>query len=196
MRHASWIACLVVALLVGVRVAALRREGEALRADEVAARAVVERIFAAEIGRSRAPPAGDPIGPFAFLSTLVAEGRLAGLAPVAAAGERDVWRAGDYLFLVRLLTPLGRPLARRPDDPSREQRLGSDFELWAWPVNRSKSSLALYFASDAGQLYQGDNGRFAGPSAHPESGDPPSKRLQTDPDLADDDWIAVASLAR
>lgn len=203
MRHTIVVLVFVALALLGWRVAAVVASGHAQHAREVAARAVALRILAAEkerfAERARGAPApgSDPLGPYAFLATLVAEKRVAGLVQVAASEERDLWRNDHYVFHVRLLNKLGRPLAKRPERPEEEPGLGAEFELWAWPLERRSTSLALFFASDSGMLLQGDNGAFAGWRARPEDvQELPPVTLEKDPELdgAGDQWIVVADV--
>ncbi len=200
MRHTIVVLVALAVALLGWRIAAVVASGREQHAREVAARAIAERILRAQkeraTGRSRAP-GDDPIGPFAFLSTLVDEKRVDGLVRVATSAERDLWRNDHYVFHIRLLNKLGRPLARRPERPEEEPGLGSEFELWAWPLDRKATSLALFFASDSGMLLQGDNGAFAGWRARPEDVSPlPPVTLERDPELdgAGDQWIVVADV--
>ncbi len=183
----------VALALLGVRIATVVASGAALHQSEVAGREMAQRIVVAELKRRADAPAGDPITPYAFLSTLVAEGRLTGLLPVAHGKERDLWRNESYVFHVRLLNKLGRPLTSRPERPELEPGLGANFELWAWPFDRKHTTLSLFFASDVGALLQGDNGVFAGIGARPEEVQPlPPRTLEKELDGAGKQWIVVS----
>jgi hypothetical protein len=185
-------ASLALALLW--RVQSTFSAGTASHRSELAARELATSILKAEIERAGPAPEADGDRCYAFLSTLVAEGRVRGLERVEA-GEREVWRGGDYLFHVRLLNPLRRPILAPPADAGAEPGLGLDFELWAWPAERRATTLALFFGSDAGFLLQGDNGLHAGLRARPESADPPPSRLlENSPAGANSRWVAVAQV--
>lgn len=191
MRHGIVLLFCLLGLAIAWRVAAVFAAGDAMHQREVAARHLAAAIVRAEFERAGPAPAADSPRSYAFLSTLVAEGRLNGLTAVAG-GERELYRAGGYFFHVRLLNPLRRPILRPPTDAASEPGLGLDFELWAWPAERHETTLALFFGSDAGLLAQGDNGRFAGARARPEEVSPsPTRLLEDDPDGAGSRWIVV-----
>jgi len=195
-RHGMWLVVVGIAALIAWRVCAVVASGHDLHAIEVAARAKASEILRAELARAAAPPPDAAIAPYEFLATLVAEGRVSGLTRVAG-GARDLWRAGDYLFHVRLLNKLDRPLLRPPDDLRAEPGLGLKFELWAWPAERHQTSLALFFASTSGFLLQGDNGLHAGTRARPEEGDAsPVRDVEAAPGGAGKHWITLEQAAR
>jgi len=195
LRHVLLAVVVAASLLLAWRVRELAKSGRALHAREVAARAMAERILRAEESRRLDPPADARLKPYEFLGALVSERRIDGLEPVASA-ERDLWRAGGYLFHVRLLNRLGRPIPRRPADSQAEPGLGSDFELWAWPAERQDVVLALYFGSDAGFLLQGENGAHAGQDAHPEdaSATSPAREVERSESGATREWITLADI--
>ncbi|MSR47438.1 MAG: hypothetical protein EXS13_10300 [Planctomycetes bacterium] len=197
MRHGIQILFAALVIAIVWRVAAVAAQGRAQHEREVRARSLAERILEAQFERAgKEPKSGTPRS-FAFLGRLVDEGRLLGLERVVAS-ERDLWRAGDYLFHVRLLNQLDRPIVREPADPSSEPGLGLEFELWAWPADQHSTSLALFFGSDAGNLLQGDNGTHAGLRARPEDGSPSPQNLLLEevPDGANSTWIVVRQWRR
>jgi hypothetical protein len=196
LRHTILALLAAALLLIAWRVHALRDAGRELHRQEIAARGVAERILRAQRERRASPPPRATIAPYEYLSALVAEGRVDGLVPVDADPHRELFRAGAYLFHVRLLNRLGRPLPRRPADPAAEPGLGNDFELWAWPADPGAGVLPVLFASDAGYLLQGDNGSFAGPEARPEDVTPgPLQVLEArSPRGATDQWIMLLHL--
>ncbi|MBM4014641.1 MAG: hypothetical protein FJ293_06730 [Planctomycetes bacterium] len=192
MRRGIVVVALLLVLTLLWRVQTVFSTGAAAHRSEQAARELAGAILRAQFDRAGAAPSADTARSYAFLATLVAEGRIRGLEPVAG-GERDLWRGGDYLFHVRLLNPLQRPILAPPADAAAEPGLGLDFELWAWPAERRATTGALFFASDAGYLLQGDNGLHAGVRARPESVDPPPSRLlESAPGGANQRWVAVA----
>ena len=196
MRHTILALLAVSLLLIAWRVHALYSAGREIYLQEVAARGVAERILRAERERRSRPPPRAAIAPYEYLSTLVAEGRVDGLVPVVDP-NRELFRSGAYLFHVRLLNRLGRPLPRRPADPSAEPELGNDFELWAWPAEPAAAVLPVLFASDAGYLLQGDNGTFAGPEARPEDVTPGPMQILDPvraPRGATDQWIKLLQI--
>ena len=200
MRHAILVPIALVAALIAWRIGGQLEAGRVRRAKEVAAREVMESILRAEEERRLHPPAGanGPNGAiYAYLSGLLAEGRLQGLSPVADP-RLEIYRAGDYFFHVSLLTRLNRPL-RVPTDPgASEPRFGARFEAWAWPAEPGDSQLVLYFASTGGTLLQGENGMSAGP------GDFPGDRFSSENPLQqheraggrDTRWLEVFALTR
>jgi hypothetical protein len=192
LRHTVLALLAATALLLAWRIRALENAGRALHDKEVAARALAERILRAQEERRRNPPAGARIAPYEYLSALLEERRVGGLTPLPDR-DRELFAAGGYVFHVRLLNKLQRPLSRRPDDPGSEPGLGNDFELWAWPADPADSVLALFFGSDAGFLLQGDNGVHAGPEARPESVlDNPARKVEAQ-DGKTQEWIVVAN---
>ncbi len=196
MRQGIVVVALLLVLTLLWRVQSVFSAGAASHRSEQAARELATVILRAELERAGGAPTADSDRCYGFLATLVAEGRVRGLERVEA-GERDVWRGGDYLFHVRLLNPLQRPILAPPADVAAEPGLGLDFELWAWPAERRATTRALFFASDAGYLLQGDNGVHAGLRARPESSDPPPSRLlESAPGGANGRWVAVAQLRR
>lgn len=192
MRHAILALIAAMALLLGWRVSSIGAAGRRLHDKEVAGRAMAEQILRAEIARQKSPPPGARIAPYEYLSTLVAERRVDGLEPVTVA-DRDCWRAGAYLFHVRLLNKLRRPLALPPADPGQEPELGQRFELWAWPADPEDVALALFFGSQSGYLLQGENGNAAGHDARPEDAGTPMQKLSAETG-ANDDWITLLNV--
>lgn len=195
MRHGIVVLTLLVVALIAWRVRSVFASGHELHDLEVTARARAAEILRAELARAAEPPVAGTLHPYEFLETLVAEGRLHGFERVAGV-ERDLWRSGGYVFHVRLLNRLSRPIVRRPADLATEPGLGGDFELWAWPADPRWTTLALFFGSDAGWLLQGDNGSHAGERARPEDeeGRSPSAEVAASPRGAGDQWIVVETL--
>ncbi len=200
MRHAILIPIALVAVLVAWRIGLQVDAGRTRRAKEVAARSMMESILRAEEERRLHPPAAasGPNGAiYGYLSELVAEGRLTGLAPQPDP-RVEIYRAGDYLFHVSLLTKLNRPFRLPPQDRSSEPRFGARFEAWAWPAEPGDSQLVLYFASTGGTLLQGENGVAAG------AGDFPGDRFSSESPLQqheragarDTRWLEVFALSR
>jgi len=197
LRHAILIPIALVAALIAWRIGREVEAGRARRAKEVAARAVMESILRAEEERRLHPPAVSNGAIYGYLSELVAEGRLPGLTPLADP-RVEIFRAGDYLFHVSLLTRLNRPLRLPPPDRAAEPRFGARFEAWAWPAEPGDSQLVLYFASTGGTLLQGENGIAAGP------GDFPGDRFSSENPLQEHErggardtrWIEVFALTR
>jgi len=193
MRHAVLALLVAAALLLAWRIRALATAGEELHERELAARGMAERILRAEEERRIRPPADAVRKPYDYLGTLVAERRIDGLAPVAG-GDRERFVAGGYVFHVRLLNKLGRPLPRPPADGS-DGGLGLDFELWAWPADAGDAALPLFFGSDAGYLLQGDNGAHAGLDARPEDvAVHPAREVERVPGGATDQWIVLKNI--
>ncbi len=197
MRH---VVLILVALLVAAlawRVRSFAKDGDGEHQREVAARQLAEQLLRAEEARRLTPPGDSAIAPYGFLANLVAERRVTGLVRVAAT-DRDLWSAGGYVFHVRLLNQLGRPLAAPPADPASEPGLGLKFELWAWPADAASTTLALFFGSQAGYLLQGDNGAHAGLDARPEDAfsESPLREVEQSRDGAGDQWITLVNIRR
>jgi len=165
LRHAILIPIALAAALIAWRIRVEVETGRARRAKEVAARSVMESILRAEEARRLHPPASANDAIYGYLSELIAEGRLTGLTSIADP-RVEIYRAGDYLFHVSLLTRLNRPL-RVPQGSAAEPRFGARFEAWAWPAEPGDSQLVLYFASTGGTLLQGENGVASGPGDFP-----------------------------
>jgi hypothetical protein len=200
MRHVVVVLILAAAAVLAWRIQATRAAGGAMHAREVAARAMADKILRAEEQRRldlKKLGASNPTGPtryapYEFLSGLVSEQRVDGLRAVAA-GEREVFFADGYLFHVRLLNRLDRPLPRPSPELSLEPQLGEKFELWAWPADADDVSLAVFFGSQGMLLLQGENGSYAGVDARPEDVVKPIKQIQNGPN---DTWIEVAEIPR
>ena len=189
MRHAILVLIAAMALLLGWRVSSIGAAGRRLHEKEIAGRAMAEKILRAELARQQSPPPGARVAPYEYLSALVDERRIDGLERAVVA-DRDCWRAGAYLFHVRLLNKIGWPLAMPPAEPAKEPEFGQRFELWAWPAESADVALGLFFASQGGYLLQGENGKFAGPQARPDNGGSPLQKLN-EMTGANDDWIML-----
>src|SRR6185295_560537 len=124
----------LLAVFIAWRIGQVVDRGRAQHVKEVAARVVVATILRAEQERRIHPPGARDLPKHAYLSELIAENRIGDLVPVPDP-RLEIYRSGDYLFHVSLLTRLNSPRRVPPAEGNVEAQFGDRFEVWAWPAD-------------------------------------------------------------